>query len=80
MHKHCKHIERQVGLLKVTCNSSPTGLKNTTVCMCALHGRCLPYWRGPWDEPQKEVEAKIYTLCKSKRGSPCPDYERPRRK
>ena len=71
----CRYQQQMIGVLKVKCLNIQGEIRHTTSCACELHGRCLPYWRGPWHFEQQEVEAKLYTLCHHADGSRCPDYQ-----
>jgi hypothetical protein len=56
----CKHIGSKVGEVKVRCSPNCTSM--APVHKCEIHRRCLPTFRGPWDEEHQE-EAKLYHLC-----------------
>lgn len=66
----CKQLGAITGVVKVACASEPGGVKHTTAHKCKLHGRCLPYWNGPWADEQR-AESSLYTICHG-----CPDYQR----
>lgn len=73
----CRHLVRPIGNLKVTCSDDARKIKYTASCVCKLHGRCLPYWSGPWSKRQVGVESAIYALCHRDDGSSCPEYSPP---
>lgn len=61
----CVHLGKQIGKVKVACTGcggKPAGVMHTYYD-CAIHGRCLPFFRGPWGEAQQDFEAKLYQLC-----------------
>jgi hypothetical protein len=74
----CQHEQQYVANIKVRCLKATNRVEITPVAICDIHKRCLPHFRGPWGEAQREYEAKQYVLCHLSDGTSCPDYQ-PRR-
>lgn len=70
----CKHQGPTIGKLKIACTNAKSGEREVTVYTCALFGRCINSWTGPWNEEQQNVEGKLYTLCRLKDHN-CPEYK-----
>lgn len=70
----CVHQLQQLDDVKVACRTRKGQGHFHQAFACALYGKCIPSFKGPWGKNQKPYEGKWYRLCHDKKGV-CPDYE-----